>query len=100
MTLFILISIITLVLFKASIKCRFPLTTKGCLLFQELYAAGEKKWGTDESKFHTILVSRSYAQLRATFQEYAKVANKDIEDSIRSEMSGDLKNGMLSIGER
>ncbi|GFN89710.1 Annexin [Plakobranchus ocellatus] len=64
---------------------------------QELYSAGEKKWGTDESKFHTILVSRSYAQLRATFQEYAKVANKDIEDSIRSEMSGDLKNGMLSI---
>lgn len=64
---------------------------------QELYNAGEKKWGTDESKFHTILVSRSYAQLRATFQEYAKIANKDIEDSIRSEMSGDLKNGMLSI---
>ncbi|GFR74439.1 annexin [Elysia marginata] len=64
---------------------------------KELHDAGENKWGTDESKFHTILVSRSYAQLRATFQEYAKIANKDIEDSIRSEMSGDLKNGMLSI---
>ncbi|KAK6970182.1 annexin A6 [Biomphalaria glabrata] len=64
---------------------------------QALLDAGEKKWGTDESRFHTVLVSRSYAQLRATFQEYAKLANKDIEDSIKSEMSGDLKNGMLAI---
>ncbi|KAH9498198.1 Annexin A6 [Bulinus truncatus] len=64
---------------------------------QALLDAGEKKWGTDESRFHTVLVSRSYAQLRATFQEYAKLANKDIEDSIKSEMSGDLKDGMLAI---
>ena len=45
-----------------------------------------------------ILASRSYAQLRATFQEYAKVANKDIDDTIQSEMSGDLKDSMLAIG--
>ncbi|XP_064594867.1 annexin A6-like [Liolophura sinensis] len=64
---------------------------------QALLDAGEKKWGTDESRFHTILVSRSYAQLRATFQEYAKICNNDIEDTISSEMSGDLKAGMLSI---
>lgn len=64
---------------------------------QALLEAGEKKWGTDESRFHTVIVSRSYAQLRATFQEYAKAANKDIEDTIKSEMSGDLKEGMLAI---
>lgn len=29
---------------------------------------------------------------------YVKVANKDIEDSIKSEMSGDLEAGMLAIG--
>lgn len=45
-----------------------------------------------------ILASRSFPQLRATFQEYAKLANKDIDDTIQSEMSGDLKDSMLSIG--
>ena len=64
-----------------------------------LLDAGEKKWGTDESRFNVILVSRSYPQLRATFQEYAKLANKDIEDTIKSEMSGDLKDGMLAVGQ-
>jgi len=64
---------------------------------QELLEAGEKKWGTDESKFQVIIVARSYAQLRATFQEYAKAANKDIEDTIASEMSGDVKDGMLAV---
>jgi hypothetical protein len=45
-----------------------------------------------------ILSARSFPQLRATFQEYAKIANKDIDDTIQSEMSGDLKNSMLTIG--
>ena len=65
----------------------------------KLYAAGEqKKFGTDESRFNVILVSRSYAHLRAVFEAYKKIAGKDIEDSLKSEMSGDLLNGMLSIG--
>ena len=51
------------------------------------------------SRFNVILSSRSYPQLRATFQEYAKLANKDIDDTIQSEMSGDLKDSMLAIGE-
>ena len=43
---------------------------------QELYQAGEKKWGTDESKFNHILATRSFPQLRATFDEYAKVRGR------------------------
>lgn len=43
-------------------------------------------------------VSRSYAHLRATFDEYQKLTKKDIEESIKSEMSGDIKNAMLTIG--
>lgn len=63
----------------------------------DLYAAGEKKWGTDESTFNTILGTRSFAQLRATFEEYEKIAHKDIRKSIESEVSGDLKKGYLAI---
>ncbi|KAL5488532.1 hypothetical protein EMCRGX_G017482 [Ephydatia muelleri] len=63
----------------------------------DLYEAGEKKWSTDESTFNTILGTRSYVQLRATFEEYEKVAHKDIGKSVDSEVSGDLKRGYLCI---
>ena len=45
-----------------------------------------------------VLVSRSYDHLRAVFDEYRKIAGKDIEDSLKSEMSGDLLNGFLTVG--
>ncbi|XP_078660364.1 annexin A5-like isoform X3 [Branchiostoma floridae x Branchiostoma belcheri] len=64
---------------------------------KELYEAGEKKWGTDESKFNAILVSRSPAQLRATFDEYSRLCKYTMEQSIKREMSGDLEKGMLAI---
>ena len=35
--------------------------------------AGEKKWGTDESRFNVVLASRNFKQLNATFNEYIKV---------------------------
>jgi annexin A7/11 len=57
---------------------------------KELYSAGEKKWGTDESKFNQILMLRSFPQLRATFAEYRIVSQYDIAKTIDHEMSGDL----------
>ena len=41
---------------------------------QQLYKAGEKRWGTDEETFNRIFSSRDYYQLRATWDEYVKVS--------------------------
>uniref|UniRef100_UPI00398F2F4D annexin A3a isoform X2 n=1 Tax=Pristiophorus japonicus TaxID=55135 RepID=UPI00398F2F4D len=64
---------------------------------QALYKAGEKRLGTDEAKFIEVLCLRSPAQLQITFDEYKAVTNRSIEDSIKSEMSGDLKHLMLTM---
>ncbi|XP_077438341.1 annexin A4-like isoform X1 [Vanacampus margaritifer] len=64
---------------------------------QALYAAGENKLGTDESKFNAILCARSKNHLRAVFMEYQKMCGRDIEKSISREMSGDLESGMLAV---
>ncbi|XP_077999644.1 annexin A4-like [Glandiceps talaboti] len=64
---------------------------------KDLFEAGEKSLGTDESKFNIILATRSFSQLRATFDIYAKLAKKEIEDSIKGEMSGNIEKAMLTI---
>lgn len=64
---------------------------------EELYKAGEKRWGTEESTFNRILCVRSRPQLLATFKEYRKVSSYDITRSIEHEMSGDLKRGMKAL---
>uniref|UniRef100_A0A3Q0SHZ1 Annexin n=1 Tax=Amphilophus citrinellus TaxID=61819 RepID=A0A3Q0SHZ1_AMPCI len=64
---------------------------------QALYAAGENKLGTDESKFNAILCARSKPHLRAVFFEYQQMCGRDIEKSVIREMSGDLESGMLAV---
>lgn len=64
---------------------------------QALYAAGENKVGTDESKFNAILCSRSKPHLRAVFHEYQQMCGRDLEKSIDREMSGDLESGMVAV---
>jgi annexin A7/11 len=63
----------------------------------DLFQAGEKKMGTDESRFNVVLASRNFNQLRATYSEYVTVAQRDILNSIDREMSGDLKHGFKAI---
>lgn len=65
---------------------------------EALIAAGESKWGTEESIFNSILITRSYQQLRATFAEYERITGKDIESAIKKEFSGSIEKGLLGIG--
>ena len=67
-------------------------------VFQVLYKAGEKKWGTNESAFTVMLVSKSYAELRCIFEEYEKLAKHSIEVTLKKEFSGSLLQAMLAIG--
>ncbi|XP_058267423.1 annexin A3b [Hemibagrus wyckioides] len=62
-----------------------------------LYEAGEKKWGTDEDKFIEILCHRSVPQLRQTLVEYKNLSGKTLQQSIESEMSGDLENVLVAV---
>lgn len=55
-------------------------------------------WGTEESEFNKVLITRSYQQLRATFAEYERLSGKDIESSIKKEFSGSIEKGLLGIG--
>ncbi|XP_070690009.1 annexin A3a isoform X1 [Pempheris klunzingeri] len=62
-----------------------------------LYDAGEKKWGTDESKFVEILCQRSIPQLRQTLVEYKNISGKTLQHSIEEEMSGELEELLVAI---
>ncbi|XP_063166435.1 annexin A3 [Candoia aspera] len=64
---------------------------------QILYNAGEKRWGTDETKFIDILCSSSFPQLKLTFEEYKNLSGKRMEDSLRNETSGDFAELLLAI---
>jgi len=49
-------------------------------------------------RFNQILCQRSFAHLRAVFDEYGKISKKTVEDAIKSEFSGDIKDGLLTVG--
>uniref|UniRef100_A0A8C2ZIE8 Annexin n=1 Tax=Cyclopterus lumpus TaxID=8103 RepID=A0A8C2ZIE8_CYCLU len=64
---------------------------------QDLYAAGEEQWGTDEAKFIMILGNRSVTHLCMVFDAFEKIAEMSIEDSIKHELSGDFERLMLAV---
>uniref|UniRef100_A0A7N6C184 Annexin n=1 Tax=Anabas testudineus TaxID=64144 RepID=A0A7N6C184_ANATE len=66
-------------------------------LLTEIYEAGEARWGTDEVKFLTVLCVRNRNHLLRVFEEYKKISGRDIEDSIKREMSGCLEDVFLAI---
>ncbi|KAJ8318113.1 hypothetical protein KUTeg_003204 [Tegillarca granosa] len=64
---------------------------------QEIFNAGEGRLGTDESVFLKILALRHQFQLRQTFISYVEISGRDIENTIKREMSGDEKHGFLAL---
>ncbi|XP_026199982.1 annexin A3a isoform X1 [Anabas testudineus] len=62
-----------------------------------LYNAGEKRLGTDESKFIEILCQRSIPQLRQTLIEYNNISGKTLQKSIENEMSGNLEKLLVAV---
>ncbi|XP_072526879.1 annexin A5-like [Salminus brasiliensis] len=64
---------------------------------QALFDAGEKKFGTDEDQFISILGNRSAEHLRRVFDAYLKLSGFQIEESIQKETSGDLKEVLLAV---
>jgi len=64
---------------------------------RSLYRAGERRLGTDESTFNSILAAQNFNQLRLVFDEYQTASGHSIEQAIQSEFSGDIKEGFLAI---
>ncbi|KAL7404259.1 hypothetical protein ABVT39_012153 [Epinephelus coioides] len=64
---------------------------------QALFKAGEQKFGTDEQLFVTILGNRSPEHLRRVFDAYMKMTGYEMEESIKRETSGGLKDLLLAV---
>lgn len=44
------------------------------------------------------MVATNPAQLQLVFQEYHKLTGHDIEQAVKSEFSGDIEDGLLTVG--
>jgi len=62
-----------------------------------LFKAGEQKFGTDEQTFVTILGNRSAEHLRKVFDAYMKMTGYEMEESIKRETSGCLRDLLLAV---
>lgn len=61
---------------------------------------GEGKLGTEEEAFTTLLAHNSFYQLKLVFEEYANLSGKSFQQAVESELSGDLKEAILTIARR
>jgi hypothetical protein len=58
---------------------------------QDLYNAGEGKWGTDEEIFNRIFVLRNPTHLYTVNKEYSKAHGKSLIDVVESEFNGKIE---------
>lgn len=64
-----------------------------------LLEAGERCFGTDESKFNEVFLGRSFSHVRAVFQEYERESGHSIIAAIDKEMSGSLKDAFTAVAQ-
>ena len=64
---------------------------------KELYNAGEKKLGTDDSVFNKIFAMKSPAEITCISREYHKLTGHTILEAINKEFSGSIKNLLNTI---
>ena len=64
---------------------------------KELYEAGEKKWGTDDSVFNRIFALRSPLEIACISRAYHKLTGHNILQAINNEFSGDIKKLLTAV---
>ena len=64
---------------------------------KELYEAGEKKLGTDESVFNKIFATKSSMEISYISKAYHKLTGHTILQAINSEFSGDIKKLLIAV---
>ena len=64
---------------------------------KQLYEAGEKKWGTDDSVFNKIFALKSPAEIAVISREYHKLTGHTILQAINNEFSGNIKTLLNAI---
>ena len=74
-----------------------PNPTECAELAKQLYEAGEKKWGTDESVFKKIFATKSPMEFVLIAKSYHKLTGHTILQAIESEFSGDTKKLLTAI---
>ena len=64
---------------------------------KELYEAGEKKWGTDDSVFNRIFALKSPLEIVCISRAYHKLTGHTILQAISNEFSGDIKKLLTAV---
>ena len=64
---------------------------------QDLYKAGEGRWGTDEPTFIRIIANRSAAEIACINRCYMQMRGKGLMHAIDKEFSGDMKKLLQTI---
>ncbi|XP_022244045.1 annexin-B12-like, partial [Limulus polyphemus] len=74
-----------------------PADPEQAIIDAEALQSNMKDLGTENCALNSIMSSRSYDHLRMVFWEYKRLTGQSILSAIDSELSGDLRAGMLSF---